>query len=151
MEKYKRELQWLEYFMTIAETVSTMSKDPSRKIGAVIVDKNKRIISTGFNGFAKGIADSEERLQDKEMKRMLMLHAEENAILHAKQDLTDCSIFVYGYPPCVHCMSLIIQSGIKLVYYKNSSDLNVVSQFWKDNLELSLKLAKEANVEVFGI
>lgn len=151
MEKYKRELQWLEHFMTIAKTVSTMSKDPSRKIGAVIVDKNKRIISTGFNGFAKGIVDSEERLQDKEMKRILMLHAEENAILHAKQDLTDCSIFVYGYPPCVHCMSLIIQSGIKLVYYRNSSDLNAVSQFWKDNLELSLKLAEEASVAVIDI
>lgn len=151
MEKAKREIQWLEHFIAIAEMVSSMSKDPSRKIGAVIVDKDKRIISTGFNGFAKGIIDSEERLQDKETKRMLMLHAEENAILHAKQDLTDCSIFVYGYPPCVHCMSLIIQSGIKTVYYRNSNNLNTISQFWKDNLELSLKLAKEAKVAVIDI
>ena len=109
-------MKWINHFIKVAEVVSTMSKDPNHKIGAVIVDKNNRIVSTGFNGFAKGIDDTDERLNDKETKRLLMLHAEENAILYAKQDLTDCSIYIYGYPPCVHCTSIIIQSGIKTIY-----------------------------------
>lgn len=144
-------MKWINHFIKVAEVVSTMSKDPNHKIGAVIVDKNNRIVSTGFNGFAKGIDDTDERLNDKETKRLLMLHAEENAILYAKQDLTDCSIYIYGYPPCVHCTSIIIQSGIKTIYYKNSNKHNTVSDYWKANLEMAQRLAKEANVVVVDL
>lgn len=144
-------MKWINHFINLAEVVSTMSKDPNHKIGAVIVDKNNRIVSTGFNGFAKGINDTDERLNDKEIKRLLMLHAEENAILYAKQDLTDCSIYIYGYPPCVHCTSIIIQSGIKTIYYKNSNTRNTVSDYWKANLEMAQQLAKEAGVEVVDL
>lgn len=144
-------MKWTNHFIKVAELVSTMSKDPNHKIGAVIVDKNNRIVSTGFNGFAKGIADTEDRLNDKETKRLLMLHAEENAILYAKQDLTDCSIYVYGYPSCIHCTSIIIQSGIKNIYYKNSRKDNTISDYWKHNLEMALSLANEAGVNVIEL
>lgn len=144
-------MKWTNHFIKVAELVSTMSKDPNHKIGAVIVDKNNRIVSTGFNGFAKGIADTEDRLNDKETKRLLMLHAEENAILYAKQDLTDCSIYVYGYPSCIHCTSIIIQSGIKNIYYKNSRKDNTISDYWKHNLEMALSLATEAGVNVIEL
>ena len=141
-------MSWNERFMTLAEHISTWSKDPSRKIGAVIVDKNNRVISTGFNGFARGIKDTSTRLNDKETKRALMLHAEENAILYAKQDLTDCKIYIAGYCGCIHCASLIIQSGIKEVYYKNTDKNKTVSEFWKENFKLSTKLLKEAKVKL---
>lgn len=141
-------MSWNERFMTLAEHISTWSKDPSRKIGAVIVDKNNRVISTGFNGFARGIKDTSTRLNDKETKRALMLHAEENAILYAKQDLTDCKIYIAGYCCCIHCASLIIQSGIKEVYYKNTDKNKTVSEFWKENFKLSTKLLKEAKVKL---
>lgn len=144
-------MKWTNHFIKVAELVSTMSKDPNHKIGAVIVDKNNRIVSTGFNGFAKGIVDTEDRLNDKETKRLLMLHAEENAILYAKQDLTDCSIYVYGYPSCIHCTSIIIQSGIKNIYYKNSRKDNTISDYWKHNLEMALSLATEAGVNVIEL
>ena len=114
----------------------------------MIVDKNNRVISTGFNGFARGIKDTSTRLNDKETKRALMLHAEENAILYAKQDLTDCKIYIAGYCCCIHCASLIIQSGIKEVYYKNTDKNKTVSEFWKENFKLSTKLLKEAKVKL---
>lgn len=139
-----REIQWLKYFMNLAKNVSEMSKDPSHKIGAVIVDKNKRIVSTGFNGFARNIVDSEERLNNKEIKRKLTLHAEENAVSFAKRDLTGCDIFVYGYPPCTHCTSLLIQSGIQCIYYYNPT--YKVSDHWKDDFKLAETIAEEADV-----
>lgn len=139
-----RTIQWLEYFMKLAENVSEMSKDPSHKIGAVIVDKNKRIVSTGFNGFARNIIDSEERLNNKDIKRKLTLHAEENAVTFAKRDLTGCDIFVFGYPPCAHCTSLLIQSGVKCIYYRNPTKR--VSEHWKEDFELAEQIAKEVEV-----
>lgn len=149
MTNAKRELQWMEYFMTLAKNVSEMSKDPSHKIGAVIVDKNKRIVSTGFNGFARNIIDSEERLNNKEIKRKLTLHAEENAVSFAKRDLSDCDIYVYGYPPCTHCTSLLIQSGIKCIYYRNPT--NRVSDHWREDFELAKQIAKEADIPYLSL
>ena len=142
--------KWNERFMTLAELIGSWSKDPSRKIGAVIVDNDNRIVSTGFNGFARNILDNIERLENKEIKRTLMLHAEENAILYAKQDLKDCSIYIAGLPPCVHCSSMIIQSGIKTVYYKNTKK-EKPSEFWKDNLLLAKQILTEAGVKLTEI
>lgn len=139
---------WNKRFIEMAELVATWSKDPSHKIGAVIVDKDNRIVSTGFNGFAKGICDSAERLLKKDIKRTLMLHAEENAILHARRDLTNCKIYIVGYCCCTHCASMIIQSGIKEVYYKNTKEDKEVSEYWKENLQLAEALLKEVNIKV---
>ena len=108
----------------------------------IITDKDNRIISTGFNGFPKGLKDSIERLEDKEFKRAVTLHAEENAILYAKQDLTDCNLYIYGLPPCSHCAAMIIQSGIKNVYYRIPKNYEI-SEHWKDNLNLAKEISNE--------
>tara|TARA_R110000851_G_scaffold104499_1_gene222203 strand:- start:360 stop:611 length:252 start_codon:yes stop_codon:yes gene_type:complete len=71
--------KWMKRFMDMAVHVSEWSKDPSRKIGAVIVDPNTRqILSLGYNGFPQGIED-DARLNDKAVKRKLVVHAEMNA------------------------------------------------------------------------
>lgn len=142
--KSERAIQWLKYFMTLAKNISEMSKDPSHKVGAVIVDKNKRIVSTGFNGFAKNIIDSDDRLNNKDIKRKLTLHAEENAVTFAKRDLEGCDIYVYGYPPCTHCTSLLIQSGIKCIYYCNPS--HRISEHWQADFVLAEQIATEVDV-----
>lgn len=142
---------WNERFIELATLIGSWSKDPSRKIGAVIVDKDNRIVSTGFNGFARNILDASDRLNDKDTKRSLMLHAEENAILYAKQDLTNCKLYISGLPPCIHCASMIIQSGIKTVYFKNLREDKSVSEFWQKNLETSKNLLNEANVELIEL
>lgn len=125
-------MKWHRRFLKLAEHIASWSKDPSSKIGAVIVDKNNRIISTGYNGFPRGVKD-DERLKDRETKYKIVLHAEENAIIFSKRDLSDCVLYVSGLPPCSHCASLIIQSGIKDVYYWNDP----IPERWKESMALT--------------
>ena len=66
--------KWDKRFINIAESVSTWSKDPSRKIGAIAV-RNRKILSTGYNGFPKGIEDTEARLNVREIKYQYVVHA----------------------------------------------------------------------------
>ena len=134
-------MKWHKRFIELAKFISNWSKDPSSKVGAVIVDSNKRIISMGYNGFPVGVADSEERLYTKEIKYKIVLHAEENAIMFAKRDLSDCSLYV-SMAPCSHCAGLIIQSGIKHVYIQNIE----ISDRWKESFEYSKKMFEEAGV-----
>lgn len=138
---------WKERFMSMAKQTASWSKDPSTKVGAVIVDKNNRVISTGYNGFARGIKDLDERLNNREEKYKFILHAEENAILFAKQDLSDCSIFIYGLPPCPHCASLIIQTGIKEIFTVKRE----IPERWVNDMNLSKQLLEEAGVKLIVI
>lgn len=145
-----RAMNWLKHFAEVAKLVSTMSKDPAKKIGVVIVDKNKRIISTGFNGFPKGIKDTKDRLENKEYKRAITLHAEENAILYAKQDLSGCEMYIYGLPPCSHCAAMIIQSGISAVYYTLPKEYEI-SDHWKENLKIAEDILEEAKIPLLEL
>ena len=141
-EWVENELKWHKRFLNLAKHISGWSKDPSSKIGAVIVDQNRRIISTGYNGFAVGVDDSEERLNDRETKYKIVLHAEENAILFSKQNLNGCSLYVSGLPPCAHCASLIIQSGVKNVYAWKQE----IPERWQESVKLTEKVFEEAGV-----
>src|SRR5688500_6959549 len=90
LRKRIRTKKWTERYMELAAHVAQYSKDPSTKAGAVIVDPSNRVISLGFNGLPKGVLDSKERLENREVKYKLILHAETNAILFAQRDLTGC-------------------------------------------------------------
>lgn len=136
------ELKWHKRFLKLAEHISTWSKDPSSKIGACIIDNNRRIISTGYNGFAVGVEDTKERLENRDIKYKIVLHAEENAIQFSKQNLEGCSLYVSGLPPCAHCASLIIQSGIKYVYAWEKE----IPDRWKESVQLTEQIFKEAGV-----
>lgn len=136
--------KWNVRFLELAEFISQWSKDPSTQVGAVIVDKNRRIISTGYNGFAAGVKDTKERLANREIKYPIILHAEENAMSFAKQNLEGCSLYVSGLPPCAHCASLIAQSGIKKVYAWDRP----ISDRWVDSIKLTKQIFKEAGVKL---
>lgn len=112
---FKRKVspEWDSSFMQMAVTWSARSKDPSSKVGAVI-SNGKEFISAGFNGFATSISDLPERLNNREVKYALTLHAEVNAILFAKRDLAGYTIYT-THPPCERCAAIICQSGIKRV------------------------------------
>lgn len=109
---------WDDYFAMIAETVSMRSKDPKLKVGAVVVGIDKVVVSTGFNGFPRGIKDLPERWNAKESKLELVTHAEANAIFNAARtgvSCTGCTIYTTKYP-CTVCAQAIVQSGIKRVF-----------------------------------
>ena len=136
--------KWQSRFFDLAYLVASWSKDPSSQIGAVIVDAQNRVISTGFNGLPVGVKDTEERLCDRATKYKMILHAEENAIMFAKQNLNGCSIYVTKMPPCAHCAALIIQSGIKFVYVPETE----IPERWRESTELTRQMFKEAGVKI---
>lgn len=106
-------MKWVNRFYEMATLVASWSKDPTRKVGAVIF-KGNTLISTGFNGYPSKIKDN--ALDSKELKRTKTVHAEVNAILRAdKSDLENASIVVTHHP-CAGCATLIIAAGIAHVY-----------------------------------
>ena len=141
-ENMKKKFKWHKRFFDMANLVASWSKDPSSKIGAVIVDSQNRVIATGYNGFPVGVVDSSERLENREIKYKMVLHAEENAIMFAKQNLEGCSLYVTMMPPCSHCAALIVQSGIKHVYAPDSE----IPERWKSSTELTRQMFDEAGV-----
>ncbi|MES9829400.1 MAG: dCMP deaminase family protein [Candidatus Thiodiazotropha sp.] len=136
--------KWDTRFLGLAAYISAWSKDPSSQVGAVITDGN-RIISLGYNGFATGVEDKQERLGDRDCKLNLTIHAEENAMIFAKRDLSGCTVYV-THPPCPRCASKLIQEEVgRIVYIAPSGDF--LSR-WADDLKLSSEMYREAGVEV---
>ncbi|MBQ2672769.1 hypothetical protein IJH26_01215 [Candidatus Saccharibacteria bacterium] len=109
--------EWDEYFMKIAETVSTRSKDPSSKMGCVIVDPKKRVVSSGYNGMIQGADESKMTLDERPMKYYFATHSEMNAVIFAHQDLQDCTIY-NRVATCENCLKYCLQAGIKRFVYK---------------------------------
>ena len=140
--------QLQEWALGMAEHVAKLSKDPSTKVGAVIFDDKRRIISAGYNGFARGVKDTHARLQDRDTKYKLTLHAEANAILFATGALDGCTIVV-THPCCAQCAAQIIQAGIKHVVWPHPSREFLMR--WRDSLTLSINQFIEAGVEVHEV
>ena len=121
MDKRTDYITWDEYFMGVALLAAERSKDPNTQVGACIVDENKRILSTGYNGFPHGCSDDDfpwnrdESLG--ETKYQFVVHAELNAILNARGKNLSGSVVYVALFPCNECAKAIIQSGIKEVVY----------------------------------
>jgi len=135
--------KWDRLFMDVATRYAEMSLDPSSKVGCVIA-KGKFQVSQGYNGLPRGISDTSERLNNRELKLALVLHSEENAMLWArKEDLIGATLYC-THVPCSRCASKIIQVGIKKVIYKKpTQDFNAR---YADNIKLSLAILREAGV-----
>jgi dCMP deaminase len=137
--------KWDRRFIDLALHISGWSKDPSTKVGCVVVGEDREIRSTGFNGFPRGIDDSMERLEDRELKYPLICHAEENAIMHAARigiSLKDCTAYV-TWPPCTRCARSLIQAGVIEVVYPGNIE---IPDRWIEDFERSNSMMKEAGV-----
>ncbi len=124
-------ISWDEYFMGVAILSAKRSKDPSTQVGACVVNKDKRIIGIGYNGFPTGCSDEDfpwgKTDEDKlNTKYPYVVHAEPNAILNCTSSLKDSTLYVTLFP-CNECAKLIIQSGIKKVVYMSDKYRNDVS------------------------
>ena len=112
-------INWDDYFMSVAYISSLRSKDPRTQVGACIINQNKRIVSTGYNGMPEGCDDDimpwtiSEGLKNK---HLYVVHSELNAILHARSDLTGCILYTTLFP-CNECAKAIVQSRILEVVY----------------------------------
>ena len=139
-----KEEKWHVRFLRLAKEVSTWSIDPSTKVGCVLV-KNKRVISTGYNGFPKNISDNFDRLLDREKKYEITVHAEVNAVttaaLHGVS--TEGSIAYVSFSPCSRCAAVLINAGISEVYVTGGS---IIPDRWLSNFITASTLLAEAGV-----
>src|SRR4051812_38103493 len=92
--------KWDMRFLELAAHVAGWSKDPSTKTGAVITDTRGSVISMGFNGFPMGVADTIDRLNDRETKYQMIVHCERNAIIFAQRDLSGCTLYTWPFMSC---------------------------------------------------
>lgn len=132
---------WDFKYLDLAEFVSTWSKDPRKKVGAVVTENNK-VKGLGFNGFPTGVDDTLERLKNNAFKNKLMVHAEVNALLASA--IEGDTIYVWPVLPCTQCLGLIIQAGIKRLVVP-ALDITKTSK-WDPSLVL--QLIDEAQLEI---
>lgn len=138
--------QWDRRFLALAAHVATWSKDPSTQTGAVIVDAERRIVSVGYNGFARGVDDSPERYADRETKYRFIVHCERNAMLFARRDMRGCTLYTYPLLSCSVCAGMVIQTGIRrCVAPRLTGDLRTR---WLDEVNAAEQMFREAGVEV---
>lgn len=144
---YYEHEKWNVRFIELAEHFSTWSRDPSTKIGAIAISESKQILSIGYNGFPRGIEDSEERLNDRETKYKFVVHAEKNLIYNATLNgvsLKNSNLYVFGLPCCGECAKAVIQVGIKKICCGFDGDYK---DNWKESVEFAQNLFTEAKVD----
>lgn len=145
---------WVKYFLDIAAVVASKSKDRT-KVGCVLVNpNNKQILSTGFNGFCRDVADTPERYADREVKMDYVVHAEANAICFAAFSgmSTEGSYAFITLPPCHGCAKLLKQAGVTHVFYtpeRETSQKQEIQDDWRKKTQLSLDILHEAGVQTF--
>jgi dCMP deaminase len=133
--------KWNLRYFALALEVATWSKDPKRQVGAVCISPDKRNIVVGFNGFAAGIKDSKNRLEDRELKNKLMVHAEANCIVNGTTSLHDWTMHITK-APCTGCANLMINARINKVVCPNPGGS------WEDDQLFAISLLKEAGIGV---
>ena len=138
--------KWTRRYLDIAKEVSTWSKDPSKQIGAVAVGDKGQILSQGYNGFPRGVKDTNERYNDREEKYKYVVHGEMNCIYNACNSgvsLNGATLYVTGLPVCSECAKGIIQVGIKKVVMEYPKD---IPPTWEKSVQLTKQMFLEANV-----
>ncbi len=138
-------MKWDRRFLELARHIADWSKDPSTKVGCVVVGPDREIRSTGFNGFPRGIEDNLERLNNRELKYPLICHAEENAIMHAARigvSLRGCVAYV-TWPPCTRCARSLVQAGVSEVVYPGGL---TIPDRWLADFQMSMEMLTEAGI-----
>ncbi|MBQ7303405.1 MAG: dCMP deaminase family protein [Alphaproteobacteria bacterium] len=142
--------KWHYRFMELAFLISTWSKDTSTKTGALVVGPDREIRATGYNGLVRGVDDNIPERMERPTKYEFFEHAERNAIYNAcltGTSLKGCTLYA-THSPCTDCARAIIQSGIKtVVTNKVIIDENTPKNTWRDKLEYSAQMFKEAGIE----
>ena len=136
--------KWDERFLKLAKEISKWSKDPSTKVGCVLTDHNRHVISTGYNGFPPGVVDRPEWLADRDTKLLFTIHAEMNAVLQARRDLRGCNVYVSVPFICKECARNLIGAGVGRICVAGGE----TPTRWKDEWEKSLEIFGASTVEL---
>lgn len=113
--------KWDKRFLGLALYYSSFSKDPSTKVGCVLVNDANVPVGLGYNGFSRNSEDLEEILNNRPEKYKRTIHAEENAIYNRTGDI-EGSVAYLSHPPCVPCVNRLSQNGIREVRFMVGTD-----------------------------
>lgn len=144
---YNINYKWEFRFLELAEHISSWSKDPSTQVSAVAISDDRQILSIGWNGFPRGVEDSEERLENREIKYKHIVHAEQNLIYNACHNgisLKNSTIYVFGLPVCGECSKALIQVGIKRVVCGFDGS---IKENWKESVTFAENLFYETGIK----
>lgn len=137
---------WHQRFLYEAAAKAAWSKDPSTRVGAVAV-RDRHIIATGYNGFPMGVNDSLDRLNNRELRLAMTVHAEANLIADAARRgacLSASTVYVYPLMTCGPCAAKLVQAGIVKVIVPEL----VEPQRWKSSFDIAREIFMEAGVAV---
>lgn len=138
--------KWDRRYLDLAALVSSWSKDPSTKTGAVIVRPDNTILSVGYNGFPKRMDDSERFYLDRDVKYSRIVHCEMNAAIHAPESIKGCTLYTYPFLTCDRCFVHMVQMGIvRVVAPVCPPDKR---ERWEPAFQRVREYAKEAGVSV---
>lgn len=130
-------INWQDYFMEIAKTVSMRSNCLRAQVGAIIVDEHKKIKATGYNGVPTKVISCMEKgscyRKENNIPSGTMyetcrsIHAEQNAIIQAGEaNCRNNTMYIYGHNLiCILCQRFIVQSGIKKVYLQKDKNQEI--------------------------
>ncbi len=138
--------KWDQRFLQLAHHIATWSKDPSTKVGAIAVGPNREIRAQGYNGFPRGVLDSPERYNNRQLKYRYVVHAELNVCLHAARtgvSLEGCDLYV-TLPPCSTCAGALVQVGFKNVI----APVQEIPERWAKDLQLASDILSEASIRI---
>jgi dCMP deaminase len=135
---------WDQWYVELAGFVAQRSRDPSTKVGAIIVRPDRTVASIGFNGFPRGIEDKPELLANRDEKYKRVVHAEMNAILTAREPLIGYTMYL-SLMPCERCAVHVIQAGLARVVAKAPTPEQ--ADRWADAMATACALFAEAGVE----
>lgn len=136
-------------YMDVAEAIMAKSKDPSTKVGAVALDDDCGLLCAGYNGFARGVKDLQERLNDRAIKYPLTVHAEANLIAIAAKKgirLEGATVVVTSLYPCSVCASMMRQAGIKRIITTKPDN-----ERWNESAKLSDIVFNETEMEIVEV
>ena len=146
-------MTWHDYFFSLINVIASKSKDTSTKVGCIIVSKDNVGISSGFNGFPKGVNDNIVERYERPAKYLWTEHAERNAIYFAARNgvkLEGCKLYI-NWIPCVNCARAIIQSGIKEVIVNGDSEEynnKELQKRWEDEQKISITMFEESGIKL---
>jgi len=138
--------KWLWRYYAMAQMVAGWSKDPSTKVGAVVVGQDPRHISFGYNGFPPGVADTAERLKDRETKYKFIQHAERNVLDNATFTLQGATLVTTMFP-CHDCAKSIVSKGISVVVSPPPLD----REPWLSSSAVTRAIFKEVGIKLIEI
>lgn len=140
-----RSTAWDRRFLELAAHVASWSKDPSTKVGCVLVNHRRVVVGLGYNGFPRGVADRPYRLYDRGIKYLFVQHAEVNAVLNASGDTHGATAYV-THAPCASCSGVLIQAGISRIVTNPTPD--GLQERFNQSFEASRVMLAEAGVEL---